>query len=160
MTVVWFREAALSAIRDEASRIEPVETGGILMGYWAGEAEAVVADVVGPGPAAVHAADQFAPDYDFQDAEVARVYLGSGGSLTYLGDWHSHGLAPPYLSRKDRRTLYGIATDPASRAPRALMAVVGSFPDWRLSVWEFRKWPLPRLTHLWSARPCIVRLYA
>jgi integrative and conjugative element protein (TIGR02256 family) len=158
MTTVWIHEGVVAEAVEESGRRYPHETGGVLVGYWA-ERQAVVTNVVGPGPLASHRETRFEPDYDHHDEQVARLYTASGGALTYLGDWHSHGAGSPYLSMKDRSTLYGIATDPGSRAPRALMMVLGESPDWRLRVWQYTWTPLPRLTYAWSARECTFRTY-
>ena len=72
---------------------------------------------IGPGPAAVHAARRFAPDADYHEHEVARRYEASGRVDGYLGDWHTHPLGRPRLSRADRRTLRLIARSSAARAP-------------------------------------------
>jgi integrative and conjugative element protein (TIGR02256 family) len=160
MTTIWIAESVVEEMLRESEHSYPDETGGLLVGYWSAQADqAVVTDAVGPGPRSVHGRGHFAPDYDFHDSEVARLYTASDGALTYLGDWHSHGSAAPYLSIKDRHTLHGIGTDPGSGAPRALMAVWGDGPDWRFRVWEYRRTRFPRLTYAWSAVECEVRSY-
>lgn len=130
----------------EAKRTDPLETGGVLLGYWADTGEVVVASVVGPGPAAVHRRDRFLPDHAYQEREVALAYRESGRRITYLGDWHSHPSGLGTLSRRDRVTLRRIGNNPGARAPRPLMAIVTSRVKWDLSVWhgELRKfawWP-------------------
>lgn len=170
LTTVWLGHPILRALGQEAEAKIPNETGGILMGYWSEDSDTVVVtDWIGPGPRAEHTPDRFAPDYDFQDAEVARIYSETHGAVTYLGDWHSHPSTSPSLSRKDRKTLSDIATDPDSRAPRAIMAILGCNPRtdfhdraWSIGVWEYRaKWPLlSRMSLRWSSLPCEIVLWS
>ena len=83
----------------EAQRAYPQESGGILMGYWVVQpTEAVITDVIGPGPGAIHRDTSFLPDAEYQADQVARRYEASGRLHTYLGDWHSHPNAGPHLS--------------------------------------------------------------
>ena len=123
-------------MKSEAARVAPYETGGVLMGYWARPySEVVVTATIGPGPNARHEATRFLPDADYQDGEIARLYHGSGRTVTYLGDWHSHPDGGLALSRADRLTLRRIATTPAARAPVPLMAILADGQPWRLGVW-------------------------
>jgi integrative and conjugative element protein (TIGR02256 family) len=134
---VWLRRGVVGTLRLEASERYPLETGGILMGYWADRATAVVTEAIGPGPNAVHEPHAFTPDHGWQAAEVARRYRRSDRAETYLGDWHSHpDEARPHLSRRDRATLYRIAAEPAARAPMPIMAVLHGNP----SRWESVAW--------------------
>ena len=137
-SIVWLEHAALATMRREAARKAPHETGGVLVGYWADRGtEVVVTAVIGPGPDAEHEFDSFRPDYGFQEREIVRRYEKSRGSETYLGDWHTHPDASDgQLSRKDRRTLWRIATFKDARAAHPLMAVLhGGDPEWNLTVW-------------------------
>ena len=151
----WIQATVLAALHEEADRAFPLETGGVLLGYWVtpGE-EVVVADAIGPGPRAHHAAKRFRPDRDYQEAEIARRYEASGRYHTYLGDWHSHPRASPHLSRLDRRALRAIAREEDARAPVPLMAVLGFGTPWVLAVWclapsrRLRWRPGTRLTEL------------
>lgn len=142
--LVWLPRAALHAMREEATRRYPCETGGVVLGYVVEHSEQgaekgrhgapdtadggtvlVVTAVVGPGPRAVHRRATFLPDHDYHAAEVARVYESSGRIWTYLGDWHTHPNAPAYLSATDAETLERIARSPRARTPRPLMIVLG-----------------------------------
>jgi integrative and conjugative element protein (TIGR02256 family) len=95
MSVAWIRADALDEVRRHARDRHPLETGGLLLG-WTDDAtgDAVVAAIVGPGPAAKHGRTSFLPDHDWQRAELARRYAGSGRVHVYLGDWHTHWPAP------------------------------------------------------------------
>jgi integrative and conjugative element protein (TIGR02256 family) len=135
----------------EAQRRAPLETGGVLMGYWAEDhAGVVIADVVGPGPKAAHKRMSFVPDHLYQDREIARLYRESGRRVTYLGDWHTHPDGPLELSVVDRLTQLRIGKHLTARAPRALMAIVAGGRPWTLGVWQLerRKWWMSRCVAL------------
>ena len=140
-------------MRGEADSWFPLESGGLLMGYWADRDSVVITDLIGPGPRARHETHSFAPDYDFQEGSVAEIYSATDGVVTYLGDWHSHPDGGTGLSRKDRRLLASMARHHESRTPKPLMAVLGNDPDWRVSIWVRRRFGLLALT-----RACDVRV--
>jgi integrative and conjugative element protein (TIGR02256 family) len=79
----------MAEIVAECERSLPHETGGCLVGYWATR-EIVITEMIGPGPNALHAELNFAPDHEWQVSEIARTYEESNFVHTYLGDWHSH----------------------------------------------------------------------
>jgi integrative and conjugative element protein (TIGR02256 family) len=135
--LAWIPSGTWRQIRAEAARYDPLETGGILVGYWATESEVVITRSISAGPRAIHKAYKFAPDQQHQEGELARVYRDSGGVETYLGDWHTHpGQGTPHPSGKDRSTLKRIAATPEARAPIALTMIVGgSGGDWRIGIW-------------------------
>lgn len=110
----------------ESGRAEPLETGGLLIGFWAGDrVRVVVTAVIGPGSKARHEAGSFGPDQVWQQEAVARLYEESGRRHTYLGDWHNHPHGLPHPSRRDRRVAGLIARSPAARAPEPLMLIIG-----------------------------------
>lgn len=119
-----------------AREAHPLETGGVLMGYRVAD-EVVVQAVIGPGPLATHSPDHFKPDYEFQQAEIERIYAETGGRQTYLGDWHTHpGQAQVRLSGADKTTLRRIASCSEARAARPLMLILGGGPDtWAAFGW-------------------------
>jgi len=117
-------------------REAPAETGGIVMGYWVSEKEVVITAATSAGPRAGHCEDRYDPDVEHDQAEIARIYAETGRLHTYLGDWHTHPDSGPGLSRRDRRTLRAIASDPGARAPTPLMVIVASTPiDLVAAVW-------------------------
>lgn len=104
--IVWISRETLSQIEAEAERLFPVETGGVLIGYWVKPfKEVVITHATGPGTKAVHKSHSFLPDGEYQEAEIKRHYQDSGRIHTYLGDWHSHGAGEAYLSHIDKKTL-------------------------------------------------------
>jgi len=110
---------------------DPLEVGGVLAGY-VNEAEIVITHLVGPGMEATHTPISFLPDHAFHVAEIARIYRESGGTCTYLGDWHTHPGGLPRLSPTDRSTLRQIAQDPEARCPKPMMMVLAG----RQAQWE------------------------
>lgn len=143
----WVPTTVTHVMREEAMRTFPLESGGVLLGYWADEfQEVVITHATGPGSNAVHRRHSFVPDHEFQEAEVARIYQESGRISGYLGDWHSHPLGDVNLSRRDRRTLRRIAGHEEARAPVPVMAVVaGSEHTWLLAVWRYAPKRLSRI---------------
>ena len=120
----------------EAGRSRPLETGGVLMGYWTDSNTAVISTVVGPGPKARHERHAFWPDTTYQDAEIERIYEDSGQQHSYLGDWHTHPNGSVRTSQKDRKTLLSIALSEEARAPEPLMAILGGAGnEWDLAIW-------------------------
>ena len=133
----WLPRHVICAMSAEADRVAPLETGGILLGYFASEARAVVVtEWLGPGPDAVHERSLFIPDQDYHLREIARRYAESGRRLEYAGDWHTHPHGLPSLSKTDRRTLKRIAAARHARSPRPLMCVLAPGPAWRATVWQ------------------------
>jgi len=132
---VCLTKECVRTLTAEAKRKKPLETGGVLIGYWRSEFEVMVADVIGPGPQAVHSRTSFAPDYDFQESQVADVYRRSLGRLTYLGDWHSHPGGVAALSERDRRTLARIAASREARVAYPLMVILAGGSPWNIGIW-------------------------
>jgi integrative and conjugative element protein (TIGR02256 family) len=127
--LVWIEATVAIAMTAEASRVFPRETGGLLIGYNdERSSESVVCACVGPGPRAIHGRSHFMPDHAHHERETARLYVDSGRTWSYLGDWHSHPCGPASLSRKDRRTLARIARSAEARAPRPLMVLLVGAP--------------------------------
>jgi len=125
MTKLWISSAAYLAMVEEANRRYPLETGGILAGYFSEHGEPVVYATVGPGPGALHRRLRFTPDHEWQCRELDILFERSGGLWTYMGDWHTHPNGIPQMSWLDRRTLQSIAKHPSARAPQPLMLIGG-----------------------------------
>ncbi len=133
----WIPSDIQTALRDEAEIFSPLETGGVLLGYWAvGTSEAVVTRIVGAGPDAIHRENHFVPDYEFQETDIARHYEESGRKLEYLGDWHSHPGGQGYLSDVDRKTLLRIGKTKSARVEEPLMLVLAGGPEWTIHAWQ------------------------
>lgn len=124
----WIDRQALAEVIDEGSRTFPMETGGLLAGYWAGD-EVVITHAIGPGPNAKHERLSFDPDCQWQSKEIIRLYEVNDREITYLGDWHTHPCGPTIPSDLDKRAIQNIADNEAARASRPLMLIVGGTLD-------------------------------
>jgi integrative and conjugative element protein (TIGR02256 family) len=132
----WLSREVLFFLVEEANRMAPAETGGVLLGYWTQQtSEPVITHTIGAGPDAIHEPRRFVPDHEYQLTEIARLYRESDRCLDYLGDWHTHPGVAPYLSKSDRATLKRIATEKAARAPRPVMLILAPGPKWEPSAW-------------------------
>lgn len=132
--IAWISNVTAEAIKADAKRAHPRETGGVLLGYWAGNQRVVVTDAIGAGPQALHDTVRLLPDSTYHQREVKRRYEESGRRITYLGDWHTHpvgGLSPSWL---DRRTLSRIQRDSRARAPDPLMIITSGAEE--MKVWR------------------------
>lgn len=156
MSACWIDEHALAALIAEAEERYPLETGGVLMGYWHRH-EPVVTSTIGPGPASRHDSHGFEPDSAWQRHMIAEVYEASGRRHTYLGDWHTHPDGVPRPSRLDRRTLTRIAAFPAARASTPLMLIGGGHDAWELTAWRWQGWRLGDVVLAMPPRALAVR---
>jgi integrative and conjugative element protein (TIGR02256 family) len=134
MPRVWLTLSAREKLLQEADRTKPKETGGVLIGYRGEQDTIVIADIVGPGPRATHMRYSFAPDHEYQEQEIARIYEASGRVRTYLGDWHSHPRGSATMSTTDRRTLRRIARTRSARQPEPLMLIISGGTRWSMTV--------------------------
>jgi len=148
----WLCTPAWLEIKREADASLPLETGGVLLGFWSPDSnEPVATHVVGPGPNGVHREDGFIPDYDFQEREIATLYEESGRRLSYLGDWHTHPGGSAHMSRRDRACLRRIARHPEARVVRPLMLVLAGGDPWKPTIWQGesrRRW----FWRIWSVQ--------
>src|SRR5579863_4006918 len=139
--------------------MHPFETGGVLLGY-VSDKDIVVADVLGPGPAALHERRNFEPDHLWHQAEIARRFHATEGRVTYLGDWHTHPDAmSARLSGQDKAAISRVIRSREARTPRPVSVILFGGPDdWRLAAWRcsFRRTWLPLL----RTEPLLLRSYA
>lgn len=106
----------------------PSETGGVLLGRRSSR-RVCVEWLVGPGPKARHESRNFEPDTEWQRERIADAFGMSGGSLDYLGDWHSHTSASARASIQDWRTAMLIARYPQARCPQPIILIVAAGHD-------------------------------
>mgnify|MGYP001590345474 FL=1 len=132
---VWVPSKLLDEMSALAASAYPDETGGVLMGYDAGNGLVVTA-MAGPGPEAIHERQAFAPDSAYHEAQIARIYRESGRRHTYLGDWHSHPDGGATLTYRDKRTLRAIASYRPARASSPIMGILAGGDAWCLTVWR------------------------
>jgi integrative and conjugative element protein (TIGR02256 family) len=158
--IAWLNSASLANARAHATSHLPNETGGLLLGYWHGSDEVVITCVTRAGPAAHHSKNSYKPDYGFDERCVARAYAASGGTVVYLGDWHSHpNTTRPYLSSKDKHALWSVARSDEARAPKPLSLVLaGNEAGWSGGIWRAELSSLFFWRTL-SVQSCRVRLF-
>lgn len=145
--VVWIADAAVTAMTAEAERTHPLETGGMLLGWVNDDRnEIVVATVLGPGPAAEHERTRFRPDADWQQQHLDRIYDGTDGRVTFVGDWHVHPDGGFGMSRRDRKTMGRTAMTTDARCPHPVMLLLARAANagYRLGSWTWTpsRWPL------------------
>ena len=157
LALAWLPRVAVREMWHEAGRTFPLETGGILMGYWTRPLREVVVTVaIGPGPNAVHERLSFAPDHEFQCAQIADTYRSTNRTETYLGDWHAHPFGSGSLSRSDQNTLGRIARTRTARLKHPLMLVLAGEPaGWEIAIWCYHS-----MAGLWGrAAKMDIKLY-
>jgi integrative and conjugative element protein (TIGR02256 family) len=139
MKKIWISESAFQFLREEAGRAYPLETGGVLLGYFATNGEPVVYAAIGPGPAAIHRRTRFTPDHEWQSQQIDNVFESSKEKWTYVGDWHTHPRSSPRMSYLDQRTLKNIAEHTKAWAPYPVMLIGGGAPhDWKWVGHQYR----------------------
>jgi len=106
---VLISEDVYKFIKNEASKSNKIETGGILMGFRSELGNIVVTRVSGPGPKAIRRKDWFERDCEFcqQMLEEAVVEIGNRGQ--YVGEWHYHPTGSNHPSGRDLQSLTEIA---------------------------------------------------
>ena len=123
----WVQREALNGMMAEGERVFPLETGGLLLGYW-GDGVPVVTNIIGPGPQAVHEHLNFEPDYIWHTSEVDRMYK-ENNKLFYLGDWHTHPCGPATPSAMDVGVLHMLKDNQDAQTPKPLMLILGNHLD-------------------------------
>lgn len=145
LSTVRIGAAAVNTIIAETTEALPLETGGMLIGYWGpGTSEAVVLDVIGPGPAAMHTRAGFLPDGEWQQQQLEEVYHRSGRIHTFLGDWHSHPHGDASPSARDRQTARAVASEGEARTPHPITLILAVTPALVLSALVRRRRKLIR----------------
>jgi integrative and conjugative element protein (TIGR02256 family) len=86
---------ALAQLRREIRAARLKETGGALVGYFAGDAVHVTA-ASGPGPKAIRRMFSVEIDGAFAKEFCDAEFKKSDGLVDYVGDWHCH----PYFSTR------------------------------------------------------------
>ena len=133
----WLNKMALESLYIEAKDKYPLETGGILMGYFGESGNIpVIMYASGPGPNAIHLRNYYRPDQEFDEAIIAAIHRKSGRQITYLGDWHTHPAPIDKLSYKDKKTLKKIAMYKNARVNMPLMLILSYDNQWAETVWQ------------------------
>ena len=135
--IAWLLAEVGDSLVEDANARTPLETGGILMGYWgAPDGTPVILHATGPGRRSGHSTHFYRPDHKHDKKEIARLYEKSGRRLSYLGDWHTHPAAIPYLSARDKSTLRRIARCRPARVKCPIMLILSKDKTWTPAVWQ------------------------
>ncbi|MEJ7792233.1 MAG: Mov34/MPN/PAD-1 family protein [Gaiellaceae bacterium] len=103
----------------------PWEVGGWLLGWWSDDASELFVTHATPAasrgtPFGVTISGRgHRPRFD-------AAWDASGGTVTFLGDWHTHPGGPAVLSDRDRKAMCQLASDPDFGTPHPLIAVVAT----------------------------------
>lgn len=140
LTTIWIDLRTIQEIIAETARTLPLETGGMLIGYWSDDTrDAVIVDTIAPGPAAIHARAAFVSDGEWQQQRLEEIYRHSGRIHTYLGDWHSHPHGEAAPSPRDRHTARVVAAEQHARAPHPITLIVAASPSLAVSAFVRRR---------------------
>ncbi|MFH1716741.1 MAG: Mov34/MPN/PAD-1 family protein [Planctomycetota bacterium] len=135
----WIYQRVLKSLEEEASTKAPLETGGVLMGYFGQPGNTpVIMSATGPGPQAVHRQNSYIPDYEFDNSQIATIYEKYERRITYIGDWHTHPAPFPELSYRDKRTLRRIARCKTARVETPIMLLLTHDDEWEATIWQAR----------------------
>lgn len=135
--IVWIHKSVYEKLSFEADSKHPMETGGILMGYFGNpDNVSVITHATGPSPNAVHLRSHYKPDQDFDEFQIASMYFKSNRRTVYLGDWHSHPAPFDGLSNRDKRTLRKIALYKSARIKTPLMLILSCNSQWNATIWR------------------------
>jgi integrative and conjugative element protein (TIGR02256 family) len=152
---LWIAEQALTRMVSDADSFFPNETGGVLMGYWAAN-EVVITDSIRGGPLAQRTPTRFLPDHSYQARAIEEIYNSSGGSHSYLGDWHTHPRGRLALSPTDVLTLRRIAKHREARVASPIMMLLAGDHEWSARAWCWR--PKRRI---WNCiQDCAIQTYS
>ena len=134
---VWVYRPVLKFLAVEASTQAPLETGGVLMGYFGkSENTPVILWATRAGSQADHGRDYYRPDCEFDESQIATMYKRSHQQISYLGDWHTHPAPCARLSHRDKRALRRIAVCKSARVGTPLMLVLSYDGQWDVAVWQ------------------------
>jgi proteasome lid subunit RPN8/RPN11 len=130
---VVFSNRAYNAIIAEAERMNPKETGGVLMGYFLDTGFWVVMEVLLPGPLSNY------HEYTFEYDDKYLNYTARGVSAQYkihlevIGLWHRHPGSMDVFSGVDGKT----NSDFAARFPYgAISGLVNFDPNFRFTMYH------------------------
>lgn len=118
---LWLDPAAVRVMELCARRRPVLETGGAIFGYRTDEdIVAVIATGPGSGRRRRHS---FTADHDYTQRLIDVLYEASGGTLGYLGGWHTHPLGQAAPSPRDIATLLDIAEQGEVRLKRPVILI-------------------------------------
>jgi len=127
MRMIYILKSLIDSIIEETLVNEPLETGGMLLGYIE-QRNYYVVDLIDSGPEAVHKSNYFLPDGKYQQPILEQKFFKSNGKVTFLGDWHSHPNADSYMSNLDMETLKNISEDEGAQITCPIFIIIGTSP--------------------------------
>jgi len=114
------------------------ETGGILVGYYAGaQSDAVVTGISGPPRDSIAGRSSFVRGVKGLQAWLNQLWKSK--QQYYLGEWHYHPHASSQASGVDVEQLKTFSASPPLRCPEPVMLIIGGDPqgDWNVSAYVF-----------------------
>lgn len=130
---VVFTRRAFNAIVTETLARNPIETGGIFLGYILDNGIWAVVETIPPGIKTVNELAYFEYDTDFVNYLANVVALQYKEKIQVLGLWHRHPGSYDVFSGTDDRTNYLFANDTPVGCG-AVSALVNCDPKFRLSM--------------------------
>ena len=132
-------ECLLNDMHTFCAVARPLETGGILIGYYNCRHDtAIITMVTGPPEDSVRKRTRFSRGVrGLQSVLDARWDQRE----YYLGEWHCHPAGSAQPSLADMRQMRGIANDVSLQCPEPILIIVGS--DRRINVQVFPQTELP-----------------
>ncbi len=113
----------------------PLETGGILIGYYSSDLRKAVVTNVSKSPA-----DSVLKTSCFERGTLGlqswiNSFWNSRQRRYYLGEWHFHPYSDPEASPQDVWQLHAIALSVEYHCPEPILMIVGGDPhgDWRVN---------------------------
>lgn len=131
---VELENLAVEAMLELCRRSAPLETGGLLIGYYSDWGDrVVVTQIIGPPRDSQHFRFLFVRGISGLTRRLSRLWKTGA---YYVGEWHFHPFGPSDPSETDRRQIRAFARDRQLRCPHPVMVVVGGDPgvDWDLTV--------------------------
>lgn len=129
---VVFSQRAFNAIVTETLDKDPIETGGIFIGYILDNGAWVVIENIPPGHRATHRHAFFEYDADFVNYLSNVVAKQYQGNLQLLGLWHRHPGGMDFFSNTDDGTNMKFARD---RECGSISALINCDPRMRITMY-------------------------
>ncbi len=140
---ITLRSAQLQELRRLCEGSWPLETGGILIGYYTPTHNmAIVTCVAPPTPDSHGSATTFFRGWRGLRELLSRFWFREPEQRRYyLGEWHFHPGAVPLPSPEDHSQMHDIAETTAYHCPEPVLLIVGGGPKrgWCLSVHVYRR---------------------
>lgn len=127
LPLVLFRKAVIRrferAVRNCRANIE---VGGILLGSYRGPHIEIIG-VTEPGSGDISSAFSFNRRDKCHQAAAMRAWTESYGTVTYLGEWHTHPAGGPHPSTVDLENWHAVA----NQVQNAMLFVIASPKGWQ-----------------------------